>query len=78
MTKRVLVTATYEIEVEDELAVRDAGFKTRMANPSFASAYKDQEDDDVKRSLSVLFGHRLPKSVDGIRVVKSTIVQADL
>jgi hypothetical protein len=75
MGKRVRITATYDVELRDELAVRDAGFKTRLANPAFAASYNEDEDDDVARALFVLFGHRLPKSVEGVHIERSTIKQ---
>ncbi|WP_213572477.1 hypothetical protein [Rhodococcus sp. USK13] len=76
--KKVRVTATYEFEIVDELAVRDAGFKARMGNPAFAATYEDQSDDDVMRAVAILFGHKLPKSVDGIAVVRTEVRPEDI
>jgi len=72
MGRKYVITASYELEVSDEMALRDFGFKARLGNPAFAASY-EETDDNTGAALNVVFGHALPTSVPGVRLSRSTV-----
>lgn len=74
---KLLVQATYVIEVRDELALRDAAFKARMKNPAFAVSYSE-ENDSLEGALSILFGDLAPHSVPGVHLWESSVASGPI
>ena len=65
MGAKYRVTATYDIEVTDETALRDAAFKERHRSPALALSYDEAVDDSELGALKMLLGHGAITSVPG-------------
>lgn len=71
MVTRYTVRAAFVVEVEDELALRDAAFKARRRH-IVAQAFPETGNENEQSALTSLF-QMLPGEFPGIRVVATTL-----
>ena len=74
MGEKIRITATYDVEVIDEMELRTAGFKARHANPALALSYNEHLQDSASEALKILLGHAAITNLPGARPVNVTVV----
>lgn len=70
MTTEITVTVSYRLEVVDELALREAGFRAIRADPRLAEVFQGKEDSTTN-ALGILL--RMPPELPGVRVRQHTV-----
>lgn len=67
------IVATYEVEIMDEMALRDAAFKERHKSQALALSYDEGAHDSVLEAVKMMLGPRAITSVPGAAPVKVTV-----